>query len=254
MKITFLGTGTSQGIPVIACPCEVCNSIDPRDKRLRCSVHIEWEDASIVIDTGPDFRQQMLRERIKRVDAVLYTHEHKDHLAGLDDVRAFNFLLGKHMDIYASSCVEEAIRREFAYIFAEDKYPGIPLLNMHRITKEPFQLLGKTIVPIEVSHYKLPVLGFRIGDFAYITDAKSINERETEKLKGVHTLVINALRRETHNSHFTLSEALEFIAWVKPKRAYLTHLSHQMGTHAATETELPNHVNVAFDGLQIECI
>jgi phosphoribosyl 1,2-cyclic phosphate phosphodiesterase len=251
MKVSFLGTGTSQGVPVIACNCRVCSSDDLRDKRLRCSVYIEWDTNCLVIDTGPDFRQQMLREKIQRVDAVLYTHEHKDHLAGLDDIRAFNFILGKHMDIYAGKYVEEAIRREFAYIFAQDKYPGIPLINLHAIENKPFQLLGKTIIPIEVSHYKLPVFGFRIDDFAYITDAKTISEQEAEKLSGVHTLVINALRRETHNSHFTLDEALFFINKVKPKQAYLTHLSHQMGLHSETEAELPQGVKIAYDGLKI---
>lgn len=251
MKVSFLGTGTSQGVPVIACNCRVCSSDDLRDKRLRCSVYIEWDTHCLVIDTGPDFRQQMLREKIKRVDAVLYTHEHKDHLAGLDDIRAFNFMLGKHMDIYAGKYVEEAIRREFAYIFAEDKYPGIPLINLHTIENKPFQLFGKKIIPIEVSHYKLPVFGFRIDNFAYITDAKTISEKETEKLAGVHTLVINALRKEPHNSHFTLDEALFFINKVKPKQAYLTHLSHQMGLHSETEAELPEGVNIAYDGLKI---
>jgi phosphoribosyl 1,2-cyclic phosphate phosphodiesterase len=251
MKVTFLGTGTSQGVPVIACSCVVCRSTDPRDERLRCSVFIEWNDSRLVIDTGPDFRQQMLREKIHRVDAVLYTHEHKDHLAGLDDIRAFNFKLGKHMDIYAGKYVEEAIRREFAYIFAKDKYPGIPLINLNPIENKPFQLLGKQIIPIEVSHYKLPVFGFRIDDFAYITDAKTISEREAEKLSGVHTLVINALRREAHNSHFTLDEALFFIKKIKPKQAYLTHLSHQMGLHSEIQSELPAGVYIAYDGLKI---
>ena len=251
MKVTFLGTGTSQGVPVIACRCEVCISTDSRDKRLRCAVHVEWENASVVIDTGPDFRQQMLRAQINNVDAVLYTHEHKDHLAGLDDVRAYNFHSKKHMDVYASEIVEEAIRREFAYIFAADKYPGIPLLNIHRIENKPFELLGKKIIPIEVIHYLLPVFGFRIDNFAYITDAKSISETEASKLKGLHTLVINALRKETHNSHFTLNEALQFIEIVKPKQAYLTHLSHQMGTHEEVEALLPQNVKIAFDGLSV---
>jgi phosphoribosyl 1,2-cyclic phosphate phosphodiesterase len=251
MKVTFLGTGTSQGVPVIACCCAVCTSNDRRDKRLRCSVHIEWKNASVVIDTGPDFRQQMLREEITNVNAILYTHEHKDHLAGLDDVRAFNFHYNKHMDIYASVYVEEAIRREFAYIFAAEKYPGIPLLNIHRIENKPFELLGKTIIPIEVTHYKLPVLGFRIDNFAYITDAKSISDKEASKLNGIKTLVINALRKESHNSHFTLDEALQFIQQVHPERAYLTHLSHQMGKHAEVEAMLPKNVLIAYDGLSL---
>jgi phosphoribosyl 1,2-cyclic phosphate phosphodiesterase len=252
MKITFLGTGTSQGIPVIACRCEVCSSSNPKDNRLRCSVLVEFNGKTIVIDTGPDFRQQMLKNKVRRLDAVLFTHEHKDHVAGLDDIRAFNFVMKQNMDIYLTDAVEQAIRREFSYIFADTKYPGIPLINLHRITNHPFDLFDQTILPIEVMHYQMPVFGYRIGDFTYITDAKSISEIELEKLEGTKILVINALRRETHVSHFTLNEALELINRIKPQKGYLTHLSHQMGKHEDVMKELPSNVEIAYDGLIVE--
>jgi phosphoribosyl 1,2-cyclic phosphate phosphodiesterase len=252
MKITFLGTGTSQGVPVIACRCEVCTSSNSKDNRLRCSVLVEFNGKAIVIDTGPDFRQQMLKNNVQRLDAVLFTHEHKDHVAGLDDIRAFNFVMKQNMDIYLTEAVENAIRKEFSYIFAEFKYPGIPLINLHRITNHPFDLFNQTILPIEVMHYQMPVFGYRIGDFTYITDAKSISEIELEKLKGTKILVINALRRETHISHFTLNEAMELINRIKPEKGYLTHLSHQMGKHDNVMKELPSNVEIAYDGLTIE--
>jgi phosphoribosyl 1,2-cyclic phosphate phosphodiesterase len=252
MKITFLGTGTSQGVPVIACGCKVCTSNDTRDKRLRCSVLVEFNRRTLVIDTGPDFRQQMLQNNVQRLDAVLFTHEHKDHVAGLDDVRAFNFIMNQHMDVYLTAAVEEAIRREFSYIFADFKYPGIPLIDLHRIENKPFELFGEEIKPIEVMHYKMPVLGFRINDFVYITDANSISNEELEKAKGAKVLVLNALRREPHVSHFTLKEALKVIESISPERAFLTHLSHQMGTHQEVSKELPLNVEIAYDGLSID--
>jgi phosphoribosyl 1,2-cyclic phosphate phosphodiesterase len=252
MKITFLGTGTSQGVPVIACRCKVCTSNDERDKRLRCSVLVELNGRTLVIDTGPDFRQQMLQNNVQRLDAVLFTHEHKDHVAGLDDVRAFNFIMKQHMDVYLTSAVEEAIRREFSYIFSDFKYPGIPLINLHRIENKPFGLFDEVITPIEVMHYKMPVLGFRIKDFVYITDANSISDSELEKAKGAEILVINALRREAHVSHFTLHEAINVIEKLSPQQAFLTHLSHQMGCHQEVMKELPRNVEIAYDGLTIE--
>ncbi len=252
MKITFLGTGTSQGIPVIGCKCSVCVSGDERDKRLRSSILIELESTSIVIDTGPDFRQQMLRANVDKLDAVLFTHEHRDHIAGLDDIRAYNFIQQQPMDVYAEERVFRALNYEFPYIFAEKKYPGVPQLNVNTITNYTFLINGITIVPIRVMHYRLPVLGFRIGQFAYITDANYISEEEMEKLIGVKYLVINALRKEKHISHFTLEQALQLIRQLSPKRAYLTHLSHQMGLHADVQKELPANVLVGYDGLVVD--
>lgn len=252
MKITFLGTGTSQGIPIIACPCAVCNSADSRDNRLRTSIMIEENEKNYVIDTGPDFRQQMLRENVKNMNAVIFTHEHKDHTAGFDDIRAFNFIQKKKIDVYASERVEEAIRREFAYIFSDFKYPGIPEVTMHRITHKPFKVEGLEFIPIEVMHYKLPVLGFRIGDFTYITDANHISEKEKAKIRGSKILVLNALRKEEHISHFTLQQAIEMVKELKPEKAYFTHISHQLGLHAEIEKELPENMYLAFDGLKLE--
>lgn len=252
MKITFLGTGTSQGVPLIACTCEVCTSEDSRDKRLRTSILLEFNDIAIVVDTGPDFRQQMLREKVKRLDAVLFTHEHKDHIAGLDDIRAFNFILKRKIDVYASNRVQDAIRREFAYIFSDTKYPGIPEIELHTIQNKPFEIQGIPVIPIEVLHYKLSVFAFRFGDFVYITDANAISQQEKKKIMGCKILVINALRRQAHVSHFTLQEALDLIAELKPEKAYLTHISHQLGKHSNIEKELPSGVFQAYDGLQIQ--
>ena len=251
MRITFLGTGTSQGVPVIACMCEVCQSVDPHNKRLRTSILVEDKGKTIVIDTGPDFRAQMLRERVKQLDAVVFTHEHKDHTAGFDDIRAFNFVNKKKMDVYLSARVEEAIRREYAYIFSDFKYPGIPEIKLFPLRNEPLTIHNIDFIPIEVMHYKLPVFGFRIGDFTYITDANFISEREKEKIKGSKVLVLNALRREPHISHFTMDEALKLIEELKPEKAYLTHISHQLGLHAVVSHELPEGVELAYDGLKI---
>ncbi len=251
MKITFLGTGTSQGIPIIACNCEVCQSDDPKDKRLRSSVLIETGEQKLVIDTGPDFRQQILRVNLKSLDAILLTHEHVDHLFGLDDIRAFNWVQKHPTDIYAEERVQNAIRRVFNYVFARYKYPGIPQMNLHLIENKPF-LIGETeIIPVRGLHYKLPVFGFRIGSFAYITDVNYLEKSEKEKLQGLDVLVVNALRKEKHISHFTLSEALQLIDELKPAKAYLTHLSHQMGLHREVSNELPPDVFLAYDGLEI---
>lgn len=249
IKVTFLGTGTSQGVPVIGCDCAVCRSLDFRDKRLRSSVHLQVGGLSLVIDTGPDFRQQMLRANVLHLDAVLFTHEHKDHTAGLDDVRPFNFKQGKDMPLYARPHVIEQLKREFAYAFAEHKYPGVPQLKVHPIDHAPFFIEGVKIIPVEVMHYKLPVLGYRIGSFAYITDANYIAPEEKEKLRGLDVLVLNALRRKEHISHFTLEEALALIEELQPCRAYLTHISHQLGLHREVEAELPARVRLAYDGL-----
>lgn len=251
-KVRILGSGTSQGIPMIACDCYTCLSSDPKDKRLRSSILIELNGKNYVIDAGPDFRTQLLREGVKQLDAILFTHEHKDHVAGLDDVRAFNFFSQKPMDVYCSNRVETALRREFHYIFDEKNYPGIPKIKLHLIDKEAFELDGIYIQPIEVLHYKLPVLGFRIGNFAYITDAKTVDSEEREKLKGVDILIINALHKLPHLSHFNLEEALDFISDIQPKQAYLTHISHLFGRHEDILQELPAHVSVLFDGMQLE--
>ena len=252
MEVTFLGTGTSQGIPVIACPCNVCQSTDSRDKRLRTSVLIEENGKTFVIDTGPDFRQQMLRENVKNMDGIIFTHEHKDHTAGFDDIRAFNFINKKKMEVYASSRVQEAIRREFPYIFNEFKYPGIPEINLHLIENKLFNIDGVDILPIEVMHYKLPVFGFRIGNFSYVTDANFISNTEKEKIKNSDVLVLNALRRETHISHFTLEQAIHLVEELKPRKAYFTHISHQLGLHSDVSKELPSNIELAYDGLKIK--
>lgn len=252
LKITFLGTGTSQGVPVIACNCEACLSEDPRDKRLRTSLLVEFEDLTFVIDTGPDFRQQMLNEKVKKLDAILFTHEHRDHIAGIDDIRAFNYLQKSPMDVYAEQRVARALSYEFPYIFAERKYPGVPEVKLHIIDNHEFFIGFHKIIPVRVMHYKLPVLGFRIDDFAYITDANFVPEDEKEKLIGVKYLVVNALRREKHISHFSLLEAMELINELSPRRAYITHISHQMGLHTKLEQELPANVLAAYDGLHIE--
>ncbi|MCS6824478.1 MAG: MBL fold metallo-hydrolase [Cytophagaceae bacterium] len=252
MIVTILGSGTSQGIPIITCTCAVCSSSDFRDKRLRTSIHIAVEDKSFVIDTGPDFRQQMLRERIRKLDAIIYTHEHKDHISGLDDVRSFNNSQQRHMDIYAHKRVLDAIKKDFSYAFEEKKYPGVPLLNLIEITNQPFHIYDIPFQPIEVLHYKLPIFAYRIYNFAYITDASYISEQETEKLKNVDVLIINALQKTFHISHFTLDQALQKIEIIRPKRAYLTHISHTMGLHRDVEKELPENVKIAYDGLKIK--
>lgn len=252
MKITFLGTGTSQGVPVIACDCKTCQSDDPRDKRLRTSLLLETEKAIIVFDAGPDFRQQMLREKVTHIDAIVLTHEHKDHIAGMDDVRAFNYKTRDAIDIFAEERVLKEIRREYSYVFAEQQYPGIPKMRLNEINTENFSIKGLEIIPVRVMHFRLPILGFRIGDFAYITDANSVPEESKEKLYGVKYLVVNALRKEKHISHFNLYEAINFIREISPRQAYITHISHQMGLYKDVSKELPPEIKLAFDGLSIE--
>lgn len=253
LKVTLLGTGTSQGVPVIACHCPVCSSKDPRDKRLRCSVLLETEAGNFVIDSGPDFRQQMLRANVQNLQGILFTHEHKDHVAGMDDVRAFNFKENRAVDVYCTKDVEVALRREFHYIFHEVSYPGIPRINIINFDNSDIQLSKNiSVTPIRVMHYLLEVYGFRLGSFAYITDAKTVEQQEIDKLQGLEILVVNCLRKEDHISHFNLEEALRFIEQVKPKKAYLTHISHLLGTHEEVERELPGNVGVAFDGQRFE--
>jgi phosphoribosyl 1,2-cyclic phosphate phosphodiesterase len=250
VTITFLGTGTSQGVPVIACDCEVCTSTDMRDKRLRASIMIQAEDKTVVIDSGPDFRFQMLREKVKHLDAIVYTHEHKDHIAGMDDIRAFNYSQNTLIDIYATERVQTALKREFSYVFAEYKYPGIPQINMHTINLDPFDIGSLHFIPIEVMHYKLPILGFRIGDFTYITDAKTISATETEKIRGTKVLVINALQTQSHVAHFTLDEAIIFAQKIGAEQTYLTHISHNLGLYNTVSKQLPASIELAFDGLK----
>jgi phosphoribosyl 1,2-cyclic phosphate phosphodiesterase len=251
IKVTFLGTGTSQGVPLIACNCRVCTSTNQKDNRLRSSILIETSKTRIVIDSGPDFRQQLLREKIKKLDAVVFTHEHKDHIAGLDEVKAFNFLNKMRMPVFATQRVQQALKREFAYIFSDEKYPGIPEVDLYGFDNEVFSVGDIILEPINVMHYKLPVKGFRVGDFAYVTDANFIADSEKEKLKGLNVLVLNSLRKEHHISHFTFDEAVELVKELKPRKAYLTHVSHQLGLHDELNKELPENMEMAFDRLQL---
>ena len=252
MKVTFLGTGTSQGVPVVACSCSVCQSIDYKDKRLRSSIHIQTDNTSIIVDIGPDFRQQVLRQNITSLDAILLTHEHKDHTAGLDEVRSFNFKQNKDMPLLGRKKVLEQVKSEFQYIFSDNKYPGVPSVELLEIDNKKFKVGELIVEPVEVLHYKLPVFGFKVGNFAYITDAKTISEKEKEKLKNLDVLVLNALQKESHISHLTLSEALELIEELKPKTSYLTHISHNLGFSRDVVPTLPENVHLAFDGLKIE--
>ena len=253
MKITFLGTGTSQGVPVIACDCKTCVSDDYRDKRLRTSVLIEIDETILVIDAGPDFRQQMLREKVKRLDAIILTHEHKDHISGMDDVRAFNYKSQDAIDIFAEERVQKAVKKEYSYVFAEYQYPGIPKMRLNTVTEYGFTIKGISLIPLRVFHYRLPVYGFRIGNFAYITDANYIPEETKEKLFGVKYFVINALRKEKHISHFSLREAINLVREVSPRKAFITHISHQMGLHEEVNATLPPEIILAFDGQSFLC-
>lgn len=252
MKVTFLGTGTSQGVPLIGCDCEVCTSTDKRDKRLRSSIWIDAPEASIVIDSGPDFRYQMLREDVKKLDAIVFTHGHKDHVAGMDDVRAYNFFSKKAMQVYATDETQEVLKREFAYVFSGANYPGIPQIDLNTINEhDAFSINGLTLTPILVKHMFLDVLGFRIGDFTYITDANYIAESEIEKVKGSKVVVLNALRKEEHPSHFTLDQAIEMAGIIGAEQTYFTHISHQLGKHEEIESQLPEGIKLSYDGMQL---
>lgn len=252
MKLTFLGTGTSQGVPVIACRCHVCRSVDERDRRLRTSALLTTDDGKhILFDIGPDFRQQMLRQKVESLDAIMVTHAHRDHVAGLDDVRSFNYVQHKNMDVYLNAIAKHALMRDYGYIFEHHEYPGLPEADLHEVDA-PFVAAGVTVIPVKAMHKDLPILAFRVGEMAYITDANYIAPEELEKLKGVKVMVINALRREKHFSHFSLPEALEVIDKVQPERAYLTHISHEMGLHSEVEKTLPQGVFLAYDNLEVE--
>ncbi len=252
MKITLLGTGTSQGIPVISCKCDVCRSSDSRDKRLRSAIMIENSATRIVVDAGPDFRQQMLQNDVDYLDAVLLTHEHADHIFGLDDIRSFNWSSKSAMDVYCEVRVQQNLKKIFNYVFALDKYPGIPRIDLKTIDNKPFKIGKIDIVPIRLHHYKLPVYGFRFGNFAYLTDFSSIDQAELEKLQGIKSLVICALRKQPHISHLNLKSALEIIHILSPEKAWLTHMSHDIGKHANLLAELPANVEPGYDGLVIE--
>lgn len=251
LRITFLGTGTSSGVPMIACQCRVCTSPDERDKRMRSSILVQSAETTLVVDTTPDFRTQMLRISNEKLDAVLYTHPHKDHTAGLDDIRPYNYFQAKPIDVYANQMTIEQLKREFAYIFEEHKYPGIPDVNLHQIDLTPFHIGDIPVTPILVWHHKMPVYGYRIGDFTYITDANRIEESEKEKIKGSKVMVVNALRSEPHISHFTLNEATALIDEIGVPKGYFTHVSHQLGLHAEVGSSLPSHLELAYDGMVV---
>ena len=252
IKITFLGTGTSGGVPMIGCSCYVCTSPDEKDKRLRSSILVQSETTTLVVDTTPDFRTQMLREKVKKLDAVIFTHPHKDHIAGLDDVKAYNFFQKKPMDVYANDLTQEALKREFSYIFADKKYPGVPSIHMHTITDKTFMVGDIPVTPILVYHLKMPVLGFRFGKFTYITDANRIDDEEKQKIIGSDMLVLNALRKTPHISHFDLQQAVDLVNEMEIPHAYFTHVSHQLGTHEEINKELQPNRQLAWDGLQLE--
>jgi len=251
LKVNFLGTGTSQGVPVIGCDCEVCKSLDFRNKRFRTSIHVEAEGVSLVVDTGPDFRMQMLRAGVQRLDAILFTHEHKDHTAGLDDIRPFNFMQKTDIPIFAKRNVLDQVQREYAYIFSPKKYPGVPQIEQVEITENPFNVNGLAVTPIPVLHYKLPVFGFRMGNFSYITDANHIPEESMKLLEGTEVLVLNALQITPHISHFTLDEAIEVAKKIGAKRTYFTHISHRLGLHDAIDKQIPEGMALAYDGLEL---
>ena len=249
LKITFLGSGTSSGVPMIGCDCAVCTSTDKKNKRFRSSILVQSPSTTLLVDAGPDFRCQMLRHKVKHLDAVILTHSHKDHIAGMDDIKAFTYFTQKPMKVYADAPTEAAVRREYYYAFADDKYPGTPEFDMNPITTKPFVIGDIPVTPVLVWHLKMPVLGFRFGKFTYITDANFIDETEKDKIKGSEIVVLNALRKEKHVSHFNLQEAIDLVTELGIPIAYLTHISHQLGKHEEVEAELPKGIHLAYDGL-----
>jgi phosphoribosyl 1,2-cyclic phosphate phosphodiesterase len=249
LTITYLGTGTSGGVPMIGCSCRVCTSGNPRDKRLRSSIMVRSAATTLTVDAGPDFRQQMLREQVQHLDGIIFTHSHKDHVAGLDDVRAYNFWSGRPMDIYASEMTQDVLIREFPYAFADTRYPGVPEIRMNTIGFEPFMVGDIPVTPVMVWHLKMPVMGFRFGDFTYITDANRIDPQEMDKIRGSRFLTLNALRKEQHISHFTLQEGVDIAREVGAGQTFFTHMSHQMGLHEEINKELPADIQLAYDGL-----
>lgn len=251
LTITFLGTGTSTGVPMIACGCEVCTSNNEKDKRLRSSILVQSATTTLVVDTTPDFRYQMLRAGVKKLDAVLFTHSHKDHIAGLDDIRAFNYFQQQPINVYATEATQQALKREFGYAFSEKRYPGVPEIILNNIDMAPFIVGDIPVTPILVWHLKMPVLGFRFGNITYITDANHIEESEKQKIRGSEILIVNALRKEKHISHFTLSEAIDLVHELHIPTAYFTHISHQLGKHQDVEPQLPPGIHLAYDGLQL---
>ena len=253
LEVEFLGTGTSQGIPIIGCECDVCSSENKKDGRLRSSAVIKIDKTTtIVIDCGPDFRYQMLRAGIKAIDAIVFTHYHKDHTAGLDEVRALNYIMQKPIPIYAEQACIDVIKKDYDYAFSKDKYPGVPEITANTITTEPFYVNNIEIIPIRGTHFKMPVLGYRIGNFCYLTDMSAISDEEINKIKGVDTLVINALRHEKHLAHFSLKEALVIIEKIGARNSYITHVSHQLGLYEQVSKTLPKGVFLSYDGLKIE--
>lgn len=254
MRVTFLGTGTSQGVPLIGCECPVCTSPDPRDNRLRVSVLVETRGRRLLIDAGPDLRQQMLRAGVRSLDAVLLTHQHMDHIAGMDDLRAFSFSHEppRAVPIYGDEPTLRAVRRIYEYAFREHKYPGVPQFDLRTIDRSPFSAEGVAVIPVEVTHMHMPVLGFRIGGFTYITDAKTIAAEELDKVRGTDVLVLNALREKEHYSHLSLPEAQDIVKDVRPEQAWFTHISHWMGKHADVDPRLPPNMRLAYDGLVID--
>lgn len=252
MQVTFLGTGTSSGVPVLTCTCDVCKSADFRDTRLRVSVHIQIDNLNLVIDTGPDFRQQAFRANIQDLDAVLFTHEHRDHTGGLDDIRPYNYMKGpKACHIYGQERVINQLKSEYYYAFGDNRYPGVPLLEAHIVDNDPFEIKGQKITPIQVKHHKLDILGYRIGDFSYVTDANALAETEIEKLRGSKYLVLNALQYESHISHFTVDEAVEMAQKIGAEKTYFTHMGHKIGLHASVDNHLPDNIRLAYDGLKL---